>query len=167
NQKIQDMSVELRVDEHVSAIQALLDILAMQIGFSPGPFTFDGQGVKTATEGVSENSNTYRTKNSHELLIEEALQEFIEWLGQVGELDGGFNAPQEYDIAIDFDDASAQDRRANADYYLKLKNAGLSSARTALMRILDLTEEQAEEGLRRIAEESPLLGVDNLFSGES
>lgn len=167
NQKIQDMSVELRVDEHVSAIQALLDILAMQIGFSPGAFTFDGQGVKTATEVVSENSKTYRTKNSHELLIEEALKEFIECLVQVGELYGVFNAPQEYDITIDFDDSIAQDRDANADYYLKLKNAGLISARTALMRILDLTEEQAEEELRRIAEESPLPSVDNLFSGES
>src|SRR5690606_27345903 len=132
-----------------------------------GAFTYDGQGGKTATEDGSENSQTYRTKNSHELLIEEALKEFIECLVRVGELYEDFNAPQEYHITIALDDSNAQDRDANADYYLKLKNAGLISARTALMRILDLTEEQAEEELRRIAEESPLPSVDNLFSGES
>src|SRR5690606_31265168 len=89
-QKIQDMSVEIRVDEHIKAIQALLDILAMQIGFSAGAFTFDGQGVKTATEVVSENSKTYRTKNSHEVVVEEALKELIACIVQAAELYGLF-----------------------------------------------------------------------------
>src|SRR5690625_5682735 len=51
--KIHDVSVELRVDEHVSAINALLNLYSMQTGFSSGTFTFDGQSMKTATEVVS------------------------------------------------------------------------------------------------------------------
>ena len=52
--KITDNSVELRVDEHVAAINAFLSILCLQVGFSAGTFTFDrAQGLKTATEAVS------------------------------------------------------------------------------------------------------------------
>ncbi|EGL82096.1 phage portal protein, A118 family [Caldalkalibacillus thermarum TA2.A1] len=161
NQKPIDISVEIRVEEHAQAIQTLLDILAMQIGFSAGTFTFDGQGVKTATEVVSENSKTFRTKNSHETLVEEGLKELITSIVEVAELYGIFSAPAEYEVNIDFDDSIAEDRDSNADYYLKLKNGGLLSAKTALMRILDYTEEQAEEELKRIAEESrQMTGID-------
>ena len=166
-QKIQDMSVEIRVDEHIKAIQALLDILAMQIGFSAGAFTFDGQGVKTATEVVSENSKTYRTKNSHEVVVEEALKELIACIAQAAELYGLFTAPEDFEVTIDFDDSVAQDRDSNADYYLKLRNAGLISAKTALMRILDLTEEQAEEEIRRMNEERAIASAEDLFGGDA
>ena len=161
SQKPIDISVELRVDEHIKAIQALLDIFSMQIGFSAGTFTFDGQSVKTATEVVSENSKTFRTKNSHEVIVEEGLKELITSIVEVAELYGIFSAPAEYEVNIDFDDSIAEDRDSNADYYLKLKNGGLISVKTALMRILDYTEEQAEEELLRIAAESrQVTGLD-------
>lgn len=153
DQKIYDNSVEIRVEEHAKAIQTLLDILAMQTGFSAGTFTFDGQGVKTATEVVSENSKTYRTKNSHELLVEEGLKDLIQAIIEVAELYKLFSSPDKYEINIDFDDSIAEDRDSNADFYIKLKNSGLISAKTALVRILDYTEEQAEEELRQIAQE--------------
>lgn len=153
SQKILDNSVEIRVEEHAKAIQTLLDILAMKTGFSPGTFTFDSQGVKTATEVVSENSKTFRTKNSHETIVEEGIKELIRSIVEVAALYGFFYAAEDYEVNIDFDDSIAEDRDSNADYYLKLVNADLISKKTALMRILDYTEEQAEEELKRIAEE--------------
>ena len=65
--KIQDNSVSLRVEEHVSALNALLNIFCLQVGLSFGTFSFDAKGgLKTATEVVSENSKTYKTvKNFH------------------------------------------------------------------------------------------------------
>lgn len=151
--EIKDISVEIRVEEHISAIQALLDILSMQVGFSAGTFTFDGQGLKTATEVVSENSKTFRTKNSHEMIVEEGIKELITSIVEVAELYGIFSVNEDYEVNIDFDDSIAEDRESNANYYLKLKNGGVISAKTALMRILDYTEEQADEELQRINEE--------------
>lgn len=53
--KIQDISVELCVDEHIAAINTFLNIFAMQTGFSAGTFSFDAKGgLKIATELVSE-----------------------------------------------------------------------------------------------------------------
>lgn len=167
-QKIQDNSVELRVEEHVGAIQVYLDILAMQIGFSAGTFTFDGQGVKTATEVVSENSKTFRTKNSHETIVEEGLKNLITSIGEVAALYGLFTPPAEYEVTVDFDDSIAEDRDANADYYLKLQAASLISKKYALMKILHLTEEQAEEMLEEIREENQTdtPDIDTLFAGD-
>ncbi|PSL41713.1 A118 family predicted phage portal protein [Salsuginibacillus halophilus] len=150
---IEDISVEIRVEEHVSAIKALLDTLAMQTGFSAGTFTFDMQGVKTATEVVSENSKTFRTKRSHETIIEEALIELVQSIGEVAELYGFFSAPADYEVTIDFDDSVAEDRDADAEYYLKLRNAGITSKKYTMMRVLDVTEEQADEMLQEIQQE--------------
>lgn len=167
-QKIQDNTVELRVEEHVAAIQAYLDILAMQIGMSAGTFTFDGQGVKTATEVVSENSKTFRTKNSHETIVEEGLKDLITSIGEVAELYGLFSPPSEYEVTVDFDDSIAEDRESNADFYLKLQTASLISKKYALMKILHLTEEQAEEMLEEIREENETAtpDIDTLFGGD-
>jgi A118 family predicted phage portal protein len=151
---IKDVSVEIRVQEHIDAINALLNILAMQIGFSPGTFTFDGQGVKTATEVVSENSKTFRTKNSHEVIIEECLKELITTICEVAELYGFFDAPDDYEVAIDFDDSVAQDRDANANYYSKLVSQGLMPKVRAIMRIHDIPEEEARKWLQEINEEN-------------
>ncbi|HLR92137.1 MAG TPA: phage portal protein, partial [Atopostipes sp.] len=60
NAEIKESTVTLRVEEHVSAINALLNLYAMQTGFSSGTFTFDGESMKTATEVVSEQSKTFK-----------------------------------------------------------------------------------------------------------
>lgn len=164
---IKDVTVEIRVDEHVRAIQALLDLLAMQIGFSTGHFTFDGEGVKTATEVVSENSKTYRTKHSHETNVEEGLRELITTITEVAALYGEFSPPTaEWEINVNFDDSFAEDRTSTAEYYLKLKNSKLISKKTALMRIEKYTEEEADAELAQIREESQTAApdVDDMFA---
>jgi A118 family predicted phage portal protein len=151
--EIKDIKVELRVEEHINAINAYLNLLAMQIGFSAGSFTFDGQGVKTATEVVSENSKTFRTKQSHEIIIEAAIQELVETIGQVAELYGFFSVPDEYEVTVTFDDSVAQDKNADAQYWIQLVNSGLASKKRAIQRVLGLTEEEAEQMLQEIREE--------------
>ncbi|MEC3621550.1 phage portal protein [Bacillus subtilis] len=151
---IKDISVELRVNEHIDAINSILNLLSMQLGFSAGTFTFDSQGLKTATEVVSENSKTFRTKNSHETIVEEGIKELVDVIVNVAELYDIFTAPDDYDVTVDFDDSIAEDRAANATYYMTLQSAGLISKKYALQRILDLTEEQAEEMLQEIKDEN-------------
>ncbi|NNV07134.1 phage portal protein [Geobacillus sp. MMMUD3] len=150
---IKDISVQLRVEEHINAINALLNLLAMQIGFSAGTFTFDGQGVKTATEVVSENSKTFRTKQSHEIVIKEAIRELIETIGQVGELYGFFHTPSEYEVTVTFDDSVAQDKNADALYWIQLVNSGLASKQMAIQRVLGVTKEEAAALLKEIQQE--------------
>lgn len=154
SQKIIDNSVSLRVDDHISAINSLLNLLSMQIGFSAGTFTFDGQGVKTATEIVSEKSKTYQTKQVNENLIEEGLEKFVSIIGEVAGLYNIFTKPDDYEIEFSWDDSVIQDRDADTDHYIKLLSNSLISKTFTLMKVLDLTEEQAQEMLDKIKEEN-------------
>lgn len=154
NQKIIDNTVSLRVEEHIAAMNSLLNILSMQIGFSSGTFVFDGVSVKTATEIVSEKSKTYQTKQSNEDLIEEGLDKFIRTLGEVAELYDIFPLPdKEFEVVFNWDDSIIKDKDSETTHYLNLMNNQLISKKYALMKILDITEEQAIEMLNEIKEE--------------
>ena len=125
NNKIIDNSVELRVDEHIAAINALLNVLCFQVGLSPGSLSFDAvQGVKTATEVISQNSKTYRTKTDNQNLLNETLVEMIDAIIALGVATEQISAAK-YEITIDFDDSIITDRKADFQERLQLVSAGI------------------------------------------
>ena len=149
--KIEDCSVELRVEEHIAAINALLNLLSMQTGFSAGSFAFDGKSMKTATEVVSENSKTFKSKQSHENVVEEGLIELIDCIVQTAELYGIFQGPgADWEVTVAFDDSIAEDATAEVDKQTKMVAAGLQSRKRAIMKVHGLSEEEAEELLEEI-----------------
>lgn len=99
--KIHDVSVELRVEEHISAINAMLNLVAMQTGFSSGSFTFDGESMKTATEVVSEQSKTFKSKKSHEIIIEAGIIELIDSILMLSQLYGLHTPKEEYEVSVE------------------------------------------------------------------
>lgn len=152
--KLIDVNVELRVEEHISAINALLNILAMQTGFSAGTFSFDGKSVKTATEVVSENSKTFKSKKSHEIIIEEGLKELITTIIDIAQLYNLYNGPTDYEVSVAFDDSIVEDENAEIDKQIKLVSAELTSKKRAIMKIHKVTEEEALQILQEIQQEN-------------
>lgn len=169
--KIVDNSVELRVDEHISGINALLNILCLQIGLSAGTFSFDGGGVKTATEVVSENSKTYKTVKNFQNMIRPAIIRLVDNIIAIGALydmrtADGYSVRElrerGYSVNISMDDGITQDRQTNINEGISLVGAGLMSKRTFLTDPKygqALTEDAAEAELARIAEESRITGL--------
>ena len=166
--KIQDNSVELRVEEHVAAINAFLSILCLQTGFSAGTFTFDQHtGLKTATEVVSENSKTYKTIKTIQNQIRPAVEHLVRNIVNVAILyemttEDGKSVAQlaapGYSVSITFDDGITQDRQTNINEGVMLVGAGLLSKYTFMTDPKygqGLTKEQAEEELARIKQEQP------------
>ena len=162
---VTDISVELRVEEHVAALNALLSILCLQLGFSANTFSFDQQGgLKTATEVVSENSKTYKTiktvQNQLRPMIEHLVKNIIDvailygmqWQGQsVESLAAGG-----YEVQVTFDDGVTQDRQTNLNEGVMLVNSGLLSKYTFLTDRKygqGLTEKEALAELERIKAE--------------
>lgn len=165
--KIQDNSVELRVEEHVAAINAFLSILCLQTGFSAGTFTFDQHtGLKTATEVVSENSKTYKTIKTIQNQLRPAIEHLVRNLIDVAILYGmdydgtsveSLAAPG-YNVQVTFDDGITQDRQTNINEGVMLVGAGLLSKYTFMTDPKygqGLTPAQAEEELARIQKEQP------------
>lgn len=176
--KITDNSVELRVEEHISALNAFLSILCLQTGFSAGTFTFDQHdGLKTATEVVSENSKTYKTIKTIQNQLTPALEHLVrsiidvailydmQWEGQsIATLAAGG-----YDISVAFDDGVTQDRQTNIAEGVMLVGSGLLSKYKFLTDKKygqGLTPEEAEEELKRIAHENAgnAVNVNSIFS---
>lgn len=120
NQPVKDINFDLRVDEHIKGINSELNYLSAGVGLGNNFYNFDGTGVKTATEVVSENSDTYRTKSHHQNSIRNSL---IDLVGAICELEG---IPFK-EISINFDDSIIQDTDAIRKEALTEYNAGLIS----------------------------------------
>ena len=177
--KITDNSVELRVEEHIAALNAFLSILCLQLGFSASTFSFDEKsGIKTATEVISENSKTYKTiktiQNQLTPVFEHLIRNIVdvsilygvEWEGQSVES----LASRGYNVQVVFDDGVTQDRQTNINEGVMLVGAGLLSKYTFLTDKKygqGLTPEQAQEELNRIKQEGTGNSVDvtRLFGG--
>jgi A118 family predicted phage portal protein len=164
--KIQDNSVTLRVDEHVAALNAFLNIFCLQVGLSAGTFSFDANsGLKTATEVVSENSKTYKTVRNFQAQIEPAVKDLVEAIIQVASLyDMTWEgqsiralAKRGYEVKVTLDDGITQDRQTNINEGITLVGAGLMSKLKFLTDPKygqNLTEEEALAELERISNES-------------
>ena len=177
--KVQDNSVELRVDEHIRAINAFLSILCLQTGFSAGTFTFDQHtGLKTATEVVSENSKTYKTIKTIQNQLAPAIEHMVRNIVEVASLyEMEFEgqkvealASGGYHVNITFDDGVTQDRQTNINEGVMLVGAGLLSKYTFLTDRKygqGLTPEQAEKEMQRIKDEnaSTMPAMTSLFGG--
>lgn len=174
NLKISDNTVELRVEEHVAALNALLCIYCMQTGLSPNTFTFDPKtGVKTATEVISENSKTYKTIKCIQNILKDVIEQLIYNILSVAQLYGvTWNGTSVeslvsggYECNIAFDDGIIQDRRTNIDEGLSLVGAGLLSKKSFLIDPKygqGLTPEQAEAELAQINNERMMINDINV-----
>lgn len=166
--KITDNSVTLRVDEHVAAMNAFLNILCLQIGLSAGTFSFDARdGLKTATEVVSENSKTYKTVKNFQNQIKPAVERLVDNIIAVAQLyDMSYNgqkiadlARPGYHVAVQMDDGITQDRQTNINEGKMLVDSGMISKKTFLTDPKYgqcLTDEQADAELARIAGEKKI-----------
>lgn len=160
--KVMDNSMELRVEEHVAALNAYLNILCLQTGLSLNTFSFStGGGMKTATEVVSENSKTYKTVKTVQHQIRPAVEALVhgiitvaslydvKWQGQsvAAMASGGYN------VTVTFDDGITQDRQTNINEGMALVGQGILSKYTFLTDPKygqGLTPEQATQELERI-----------------
>lgn len=108
---IHEMNMELRADQHSKGINDGLNYLSFKCGFGTERYKFDGSGVKTATEVISENSDMYRTLKKHEIILSDAIIELVQIIIRLG-IAIGFKLQQDTEISIDFDDSIIEDKQA-------------------------------------------------------
>lgn len=153
---ITDLTTPIRSSDYISAIAEGLKLFEMQIGVSNGMFTFDGKGVKTATEIVSENSDTYQMRNSIVALVKQSIKELCVSMCELGNAVGIYKGtvPELDEISVNLDDGVFTDRHAELDYWAKMVAAGLVPKTMAIEKTLNVTEEQAKEIYQSINDET-------------
>lgn len=144
---ITDLTTPIRSDDYIKAINEGLSLFEMQIGVSAGMFSFDGKSMKTATEIVSENSDTYQMRNSIVSLVEQALKELIISMIELAIAYGLYtgNVPMMDKISVNLDDGVFTDRNAELDYWIKVVNAGFGTDVMAIEKVLNVTPEKAKK----------------------
>jgi A118 family predicted phage portal protein len=167
--RVTDLTSPIRSDDYIKAINEGLSLFEMQIQVSPGMFTFDGTGIKTATEVVSENSDTYQMRNSIVTVVEESIKELIISICELGKAYNLYTGaiPELDKITVNLDDGVFTDRNTELDYWSKAVAAGFSSKKTAIQKTLGLSKEEADKMLSEIAAEvqPPASDVDVAMFG--
>ncbi|MBF0778172.1 phage portal protein [Streptococcus cuniculi] len=166
---IHDLTTPIRSDDYIKAINEGLALFEMQIGVSAGMFTFDGKSMKTATEIVSENSDTYQMRNSIVSLVEQSIKELVVSMLELASADKyrlyTGEIPSLDDVVVNLDDGVFTDRNNELDYWTKALASGLVSKSYAIQKVFGIKENEAQEMIDRISQERPNLSeVDrNLY----
>jgi A118 family predicted phage portal protein len=105
-----------------------LNYLSAGVGLGQGFYSFNKDGLRTATEVVSENSETYRTKVHHQIIIKDVLYDLIK---SVCFLEG----IETKSINIVFDDSIIEDKNAEIERGLKLLDIELDFKRNIYDKI--------------------------------
>lgn len=118
-QPVKEIDFSLRSADHISSINADLNYLSAGVGLGQDYYNFDGSSAaKTATEVISENSDTFRTKENHQIIIKDVLHDLIKSICYLANIESKH-------IQITFDDSIVEDKDAEARRALIEYNAGL------------------------------------------
>ena len=160
--ELKPVDMTIRAGEHEQGLQRMIDLLSKKCGLGTGRYRFDGAGVKTATEVISENSDLYQSIKRHEKPLARALR------GMVSALDWLCGGSGEIDTTVSFDDSIFEDTGATMERNITLVTAGLKSKLRAIMEIDHCSEEEARRRLTEIAQESAtdVPAVQELFGGD-
>jgi len=148
-QPVKEIDFSLRTDAFISAINADLNYLSAGVGLGQNFYKFDGavQG-KTATEVISENSDTYRSKVNHEIIIRDGIYDLVK---VICELEGISSD----NISIEFDDSVIEDKNAEARQALIEFNAGLIDKVEYFVKAHGMDKEQAQALIKEIESRAP------------
>lgn len=154
---IKDLTTPIRSNDYITAISEGLKLFEMQIGVSAGMFSFDGKSMKTATEVVSENSDTYQMRNSIAALVEQSIKELCVSICELGNAVRLYHGtiPELKDISVNLDDGVFTDRNAELSYWMQMVSAGFAPQRLGIQKTLNVTEEEANKYLAEINGELP------------
>ena len=154
--KIVDLTTPIRADDYIKAINKGLAMFEMQVGVSGGMFSFDGKTMKTATEVVSENSDTFQLRNSIVSLVEHSIKELVVSICELGKAHGIYHGeiPKLEDISVNLDDGVFTDRNAELEYWTKALASGIVSKQYAISKVLGVTDEEAGKMLTEINDEA-------------
>lgn len=146
DQPVKEIDFSLRVQEHIDAINADINYASINLGLGSNYFRFDGSGLKTATEVISENNKAFRTKTHHDIIINDGVYDLVKAICSMVGI-------QSNDINIVSDDSIIEDKNTEKMQAQQEVQQGLMSKKAYLMDINGMTEKEAEDMLLEIENE--------------
>lgn len=162
-----DLTLDIRPEKYVEILNTHLRMLERETGLTSGTFEIDGTGaLKTATEVMSENSQTYKTRNLQILTLNGEIKNLVLSIFQLARSYGLYNGemPNEADITIDFSDGVFISQESKETAILKRYQSGTLSLWRTIMLLDNINEEDAKQRALEIKEEN---SVNDPFEQEA
>lgn len=117
----------LRAAEHSQAIQDELNFFSKQVGLGVDYYRFEKGRVMTATQVISEKSDTFRNMKKHEGVLEKAIITLIKSLMFASNEFTDTKFENAEDVEIQFDDSIIEDKTTEKDNDRKDVDSGVMS----------------------------------------
>ncbi|MFB5535119.1 phage portal protein [Enterococcus faecium] len=160
---VQDITTAIRTVQYKDAISYFIKEFEVQVGLSVGSMNYADDGLKTATEIVSNNSMTYQTRSSYLTMVEKAINELIHSIFELAGYKEFFSMQkplieleyESYVVNVSFEDGVFVNQDKQQEDDLKAVVAGVMPKKQFLIRNYNLTEEELEEWLSDLTNEMP------------
>ena len=149
-------SPTLRTDSYFNGINNALNLLSSKVGFGENHYRFDGGGITTATQVISENSEMFRSLKKHEILLNDVIIDLCRALMYIHNefTDREFKFDLNANIEVKFDDSIIEDKETMKMTDRQDVNMGVMSKVEYRMKWYNEDEETAKEKMAKIEEEN-------------
>ena len=146
---ITSIDPSIRSAEHKEGLQEQLNLFSDSCGLGTDRYSFENQGVKTATEVISEKSELFQNLQKHEIILNHALTGMARAVLFLGGKD------ENIDIKIDFDDSIIHDTDTEFNQNMQLVSAGIMPAWEFRTWWFNESEQQAKQMISSEFEGAP------------
>ena len=161
---ITNVADPLRTAEHSQAIQDELNFLSKQVGLGVDYYRFEKGRVMTATQVISEKSDTFRNMKKHEGILEKEITSLIKAIMVAG---NNFTSDYKFadidDVKIQFDDSIIEDKTTEKDNDRKDLDSGVMTKLEFRMKWYGEDEETAKKNMLNSYGDVELVSRINTF----
>ncbi|MBT8853756.1 capsid protein [Lactobacillus delbrueckii subsp. bulgaricus] len=170
-----DATSPIRVADYQATMDFFLREFENQTGLSQGTFTTSPNGIQTATEVVTNNSQTYQTRSSYITQVEKTIKALVYAIFETASIlnfyaDGQARWSGDIDsleITINFNDGVFVDQESKRAADLQAVMAQIMPKKQFLMRNYGLDEEEAAAWLAQVDTENSTAEPElSQFGGE-
>ena len=141
----------LRVDQYSANITLNLQLFSQQVGLGANYYRFEAGRIMTATQVISQNSDTFRNLKKHEQAMEPAIKRLYRGIAVASLLfTEGSPLIDDPDVAVIFDDSIIEDRATEKESDTKDLQNGIISRAEFRRRWRGETEDEAKKKIDSI-----------------
>jgi len=137
---------ELSFDQIELAINKVLQLIGFRAGFGTNYYSFkDGEVYQNNLNVISSQSDLYKTKKKHELVLKKAIEDMVYSVLYLEKDQGRYNGNiEEENIEVVFDDSIAVDDESVRKRYKELGDSGYIPKYKVVAKLLELDDEEAK-----------------------
>ena len=152
DQPVKDISFDIRYKEHIDSINSELNWYASDLGLGEDWYSFDGKGVATATEIMSQNDDAFRTKQSYETVIKDVIIDLVKSVCFLEEIE-----ISEEEIEITMDYSRFENQTATQQRLEREVASGITSRVEYRMKVYGEEESVARNKIKEIEKNNPTI----------